>query len=150
MTQVITTPQQGSIADRFRALGDTMFDDGLTPYQRQMMALQRVKSSRIEGAHKLADDALRRGDTLEYIYQSARADRPAADMASYIRAQAANTYGPDDARTTNAAVGAGDPYGGTSQGFRETLANQRAMAARRPPAAYTPPTPVAPLGDDAF
>ena len=150
MTQVITTPQQGSIADRFRALGDTMFDDGLTPYQRQMMALQRVKSSRIEGAHKLADDALRRGDTQEYIYQSARADRPAADMASYIRAQAANTYGPDDARTTNAAVGAGDPYGGTSQGFRETLANQRAIAARRPPAAYTPPTPVAPLGGGVF
>jgi hypothetical protein len=155
MVEIVTpAPQQGpSVSDQFRDIGAGLFGDGLTPYQRQMMALSKAKSSRVEGAHVAAADALRRGDTREYLAQSILADRSGADAGPYLRIQAANDYGADDPRTTTAMVGAGDPYG-----IREAQANKRTVAGmwRR---AYTPATPGdatgvqtpgAPAGDPVF
>jgi len=110
-----------SLADALKSVDEGAFPRS-DPYREAAAQENARKAQRIEDAHAGAADALRRGDLREYLAQSIMADRAASDAVGIGRAYAANAYGADDPRTTNAMVGAGGAYGDTPAGFREAQA----------------------------
>lgn len=132
--QPVGTPASESGLGALMAnLGKQLFGDQLTPELKRRQA-EHIDLQNVELARKnlnvpvLAANASNPDASIADIVSSAILSGNTGQLGDLLRVRAANTYGAEDPRTTNAYVGAGGAYGSTVAGTREGEATKIKMA----------------------